>query len=78
MVAKSLIPDEKTQGDVTAKFKTRLYPNATESTHGPYTMANPTSVRFTGRQVEMRVEGNIGADWRVGTMRLDVAQGSRR
>jgi len=26
----------------------------------------------------MRVEGNIGADWRVGTMRLDVAQGSRR
>jgi len=44
MVAKSLIPDEKTQGDVIAKFKTRLYPNATESTHGPYTMANPTSV----------------------------------
>tara|TARA_R110000787_G_scaffold179775_3_gene291863 strand:- start:13524 stop:14999 length:1476 start_codon:yes stop_codon:yes gene_type:complete len=78
MVAKSLIPDEKTQGDVIAKFKTRLYPNATESTHGPYTMANPTSVRFTGRQVEMRVEGNRGADWRVGTMRLDVAQGSRR
>lgn len=78
MVAKSLIPDEKTQGDVIAKFKTRLYPNASESTHGPYTMANPTSVRFTGRQVEMRVEGNIGADWRVGTMRLDVAQGSRR
>lgn len=78
MVAKSLIPDEKTQGDVIAKFKTRLYPNATESTHGPYTMANPTAVRFTGRQVEMRVEGNRGADWRVGTMRLDVGQGSRR
>ncbi len=78
MVAKSLIPDEKTQGQVTAKFKTRLYPNATESTHGPYTMANPTSVRFTGRQVEMRVEGNNSSDWRVGTMRLDVAQGSRR
>ena len=72
-----LLPDEKTQGSVTAKFKTRLYPNASETTHGPFTMTNPTSVRFQGRQVRMRVEG-AGSDWRVGIMRLDARTGGRR
>jgi len=72
-----LLPDEKTQGSVTAKFKTRLYPNASETTHGPFTMTNPTSVRFQGRQVRMRVEG-AGSDWRVGIMRLDARAGGRR
>lgn len=73
-----LIPDEKTQGDVTATFKTRLYPNAAETSHGPYSMANPTSVRFSGRQVRMRVEGARQTDWRVGIMRADVKQAGRR
>ena len=70
-----LLPDEKTQGDVNAKFKTRYYPNAEEREHGPFTMSNPTSVRFQGRQVRMRVEGAEDADWRVGIMRLDARQG---
>lgn len=78
MVATSLIPDEKTQGDVTATFKTRFYPNAAESSFGPFDMANPTSVRFQGRQVQMRVTGNTFSSWRVGNMRLDVKEGSRR
>ena len=73
-----LIPDEITQGDVTATFKTRLYPNGTETSHGPYNMANPTSVRFSGRQARMRVEGARLADWRVGTMRVDAVPGGRR
>jgi hypothetical protein len=73
-----LIPDEKTQGDVTAKFKTRSYPNAEETEYGPFSMANPTSVRFNGRQVRMRVEGNTSSDWRVGIMRLDAKAGGRR
>ena len=73
-----LIPDEKTQGDVTAKFKTRFYPNGTESEYGPFSMSNPTSVRFQGRQVRMRVEGSVATDWRVGIMRLDARQGGRR
>jgi hypothetical protein len=72
-----MIPDEKTQGDVQARFKTRFYPNAAETTHGPFTMTNPTSVRFQGRQVRMRVEGS-SADWRVGIMRLDARAGGRR
>jgi hypothetical protein len=66
-----LIPDEVTQGQVTATFKTRFYPNAAETSHGPYTMANPTSVRFTGRQIRMRINGTA-SDWRVGIMRIDA------
>jgi hypothetical protein len=78
MNVRHLIPDEKTQGDVSATFKTRFYPNDTERSYGPYSMANPTSVRFTGRQVRMRVEGNTLSDWRVGTMRIDVATRGNR
>lgn len=73
-----LIPDEKTQGDVNVTFKTRFYPNASETTHGPFTPTNPTSVRFSGRQMRMRVEGAKLADWRVGNMRVDVKAGGKR
>ena len=78
MAVKQLIPDELNQGDVTATFKTRLYPNATESSHGPYSMANPTSVRFTARQVKMRINSNGNNNWRVGTMRIDAVPNGRR
>jgi hypothetical protein len=73
-----LIPDERTQGDVNVTFKTRFYPNGPETSYGPFTPANPTSVRLTGRQVRMKVEGVVPADWKVGTMRVDVAPGGRR
>ena len=78
MSVTEMLPDEKTQGDVSATFKTRFYPNDVERTYGPYTMSNPTSVRFTGRQVRMRVEGEASSDWRVGINRLDVISGGRR
>ena len=35
-------------------------------------------VRFTGRQVRMRVEDNTLSNWRVGVMRLEVTPGGRR
>jgi hypothetical protein len=73
-----LIPDELTQGDVTATFKTRFHPNDTERTYGAYTMSNPTSIRFTGRQVKMRIDGARLTSWRLGTMRLDVSPGGKR
>ena len=78
MAVMELIPDEKTQGDVRAYFKTRFYPNDTQRQYGPYSMAAPTSVRFSGRQVQMRIEGAQLADWRVGIMRLDLVTGGRR
>jgi len=74
----SVIPDELTQGDVDLKFKTRFHPNDTETTHGAFNPSNPTSVRFTGRQIRMRVEGDQPANWRVGTMRLETKAGGRR
>lgn len=76
-VCTMLIPDEKTQGQVTATFKTRFHPNDVEREYGPYSMANPTSVRFTGRQVRMRINGTA-ADWRVGVPRIDMRPGGLR
>ena len=74
----TIIPDELTQGDVDLKFKTRFHPNGSETTHGAFNPSNPTSVRFSGRQIRMRVEGDRLAAWRVGTMRLDMKAGGRR
>ena len=78
MAVTQMIPDEKTQGDVDATFKTRFYPNDVERSYGPFSMSNPVSLRFTGRQVRIRVEGVNADDWRVGINRLEVKQGGRR
>ena len=74
----SVIPDEKTQGDVDLTFKAKLLPNDTERNYGPFNPANPTAVRFSGRQIKMRVDGERNVDWRVGIMRLDVKSGGTR
>jgi len=71
-------PDEKTQGDVTATFKTRQYSNDTEREYGPYTMSAPTSVRFAGREVKLRITEASNNDWRVGLPRLIVRDGGGR
>ncbi len=76
-VCTMLIPDEKTQGQVTATFKTRFYPNDTERSYGPYSMSNPTDVRFTGRQIRMRITGTA-TDWRLGVPLLDMKPGGLR
>ena len=73
-----LVPDETTQGDVQARFSTRFYPNAPEFNHGPYSMANPTSVRVTGRQIAVKIEGVTNSNWRVGVIRLDAVLGGKR
>jgi hypothetical protein len=74
----SIVPDEKTQGDVRMTFKTRFHPNDTERSYGPFDPTNPTSARFSGRQVRMRVEQDQAVDWRVGIMRLETVAGGRR
>ena len=78
MKVNKIIPDEKTQGDVQMTFKTRFHPNDTERSYGPYDPSNPTSARFSGRQVRMRVEQDQAVDWRVGTMRLETKSGGNR
>ena len=78
MKVNQLIPDEDTQGEVQVKFKTRFHPNDTEREYGAFDMANPTSVRFSGRQIRMRVEATGNSDFRVGVMRINATPGGRR
>jgi len=78
MKVNNLIPDERNQGDVEVTFKTRFHPNDTSRTYGPYNLSNPTSVRFTGRQIRMRVEGAKNVCWRSGIMRIEATPGGRR
>jgi hypothetical protein len=73
-----VIPEEDTQGEVSLKFKTKFYPNDTETTHGPYNPANPISVRFTGRQMKLRIDGGEGNNWRFGDLRIRAYGGGRR
>jgi len=78
MNVRQLIPDEQTLGEVVVSFKTRMYPTATETTYGPYSASEPTSVRFSARQVKVRYTGAVLADWRVGLNRLDVLPAGKR
>tara|TARA_R110000751_G_scaffold43113_5_gene99748 strand:- start:1584 stop:3089 length:1506 start_codon:yes stop_codon:yes gene_type:complete len=78
MKVNEVIPDESNLGDVTLTFKTRFYPTDTEYSYGPYTMLNPTGVRFQGRQIRMRMTGVELIDWKVGTMRINAMPGGSR
>ena len=79
MKVNQVITDEKTQGDVNLTFKTRFHPNDVERSYGPYTLdGHPTSVRFSGRQIRMRVEATNNNDFRVGTMRINAEAGGKR
>jgi hypothetical protein len=62
-------------------FVTRLAPEAEATTHGPYTldtMRGYTNVRFTGREVVMRINQVKNELWRVGSNRLEIVPGSGR
>jgi hypothetical protein len=78
MSVRQVIPDEQTLGEVQISFKTRFYPMDTEYTHGPYSAAIPTDVRFSGRQVKIRYTGAVLEDWRVGVNRIDAVAAGKR
>jgi len=78
MSVTSLYPDEEDQGDAQIRFKTRFHPNDTEREYGPYALGNPTSVRFTGRQIRMRAEGVSPTNWRMGVQRIEAKPRGRR
>ena len=73
-----IVPDDLTAGDVTASLYTSLYPNSTETLNGPYTLASPTSVRLTAREVRLRLTEAVASAWRVGTVRLGAILGGMR
>lgn len=72
----SIVADERTLGQVTATFRARYYPTGTATTSGPYSLANPTSVRISGKQASVKVSGT--ADWRVGRFRFAYAMRGAR
>ena len=76
--ATHLIPDVSALGDITTTFYTRLYPTDSDTTYGPFSMAAPTSVRFTGRTVRMKCTSNSANPWRLGVPRLEMKTGGRR
>lgn len=75
---KRLIPDERTAGDVTAKFVARMYPNGNPHAYGPYDMSSPTDLRFTCRQLQATFQATRSDDWRLGVPRLEVVTRGRR
>lgn len=80
MYVDSIVPDEKTLGDVSATFYTRLFPNGAETVVGPFTFAEPQpiSVRFEARQARVRLQEVRPVNWRVGIMRFGVIPSSYR
>ena len=76
--ASRFIPDELIEGQVNATFKAQYYPNGPEYSFGPYTLKPSTDVRFSARQVRLRLTGVGGSDWRFGKGRLEVAGSSDR
>jgi hypothetical protein len=78
MSVREVIPDEQALGEAVVSFTARNYPTGAEVLFGPYSAANPTSVRFSGRQINMKVTGAVLADWRVGVMRLDAVAAGKR
>lgn len=77
MMVRQIVPDENTLGDVEMRLKTRLYPTATETTHGPFVPREPTDVRVTARQIRVRLD-QVNPNWRFGTQRLEITPGSFR
>jgi len=51
-----VIPDHKAIGPYKLIFKTRDYPNSTETAKGPFDAVSPTNARFQGRQIRMRID----------------------
>lgn len=74
----TLVPDEKTLGDTSASFYVTDFPTKTETLLGPYTLAEPTDVRFQARQMRVRFQEVRQTAWRIGTPRLGFVPGDRR
>ena len=76
------IPDFISQtGNTAVKFKTRLYPNSSETTTS-FTCSPSTTkkdVRVRARQIALEIANTTTSeDWKLGTFRLDIHPGGRR
>lgn len=74
-----VIPDGRTQGQVQLTFYTRSSPEGATTTFGPYAEDNFMPVRFSGREIDMKVEFvTASSESRWGVPRLEVIQGGKR
>jgi len=83
MYATSIMQDELllstlATAPLTLDVTTRYYPDGTPFAWGPYTLGNPTDVRFSGRQALLKVTAEDGAPWRLGGVKLEYEFGGRR
>lgn len=80
--ATQVLTDSIPANRVTLEFMTRFQPQGDEETFGPYDALPQTDVRFTGRQMRMKVnvidDPNGAKDVRIGDMRVLVGGGGRR
>lgn len=76
--ANELLPDERTEGQVQFRFAQQFTPTGPVFDRGPFLAQPYTPIRLTGRQVALRVEATQDADFRVGTLRLNVTPGGQR
>lgn len=77
-VLQRFIPDSLNLGDATLEFFLANYPTDAETTIGPLSMTQPTTLRATARQLRLRITEARATGWRVGDNRLGILPGSRR
>lgn len=75
---KTIIPDDKTVGDVSATLSAKFFPDDTSSVAQTVSLSSQTPVRLTGRQFKLRLTQVIENAWRVGIVRLGGVLGGRR
>ncbi len=82
--ATQVLTDSIPNKRINLEFKTRFEPQGEERIYGPYEVKPQTDVRFSGRQIRMRVnaienlEPTENHDYRIGDMRLLITGGGRR
>ena len=79
-----IIPDANmsVSTNLSLEFKSRKYPNASEITKGPFTVAHNTekiSTRIKGRQIAIRYSSSgIDDEWSLGDFRINAQADSFR
>lgn len=82
MVVTNLVPDRDSDNVDALRFEfvTRYAPRLAPTAHGYYYANNSgfIPVRFSGRQITLKVEANSDTDWRLGVLRADAKVGGKR
>ena len=75
-----ILPMKNNNFTITLSFTGRFTPLGTETDFGSFSFNSDgyTDARFSARQVQMKVEGDVTQDFQVGKIRLDVQSRGRR